>query len=158
MNLLPFYHKWYNMTFPHNELPNGPLVLQLINIIQDRKDSGHCWYIRFKEYLEQIGFVVNTWDGRLFILTKTSVTMYLLLSTDDFLIVTGNTDLGHSIIKQINTVYLCTSIKSSIIKYLNLQMIQSHYTVTMDQTRFILDFMEKWFPKNSEFSKINQPF
>lgn len=158
MNLPPFYHQWYNMTFPYDQLLDKPLVLQLINILQGKKDAGRCWYITFKIFLEKLGFLVNTRDSGLFLWVRTKTVLYLLLSTDNFLIVTKDVTLGRDIIHQINQVYSCTSKEGLVIKYLNLQIIQSPHAITIDQTQFILDFTDRWFPQKSSFSIINQPF
>ena len=100
----------------------------------------------------------NATDNAVFVFQNNSELLILLSETDDFLIMSSSKELYLKLKAKLNTSFEITFQESNVLHYLNLQIIQSEYGISFDQTKHILDMVEPHFPRGSTFTKVNSPF
>jgi len=105
-----------------------------------------------------MGLKKNATDNAVWVSTKGSDTIILILETDDFMLLVSRKQLYLDIKARIEMSYGITMQEGPVIKYLNLQIIQSDAGISLDQTQHILKILEPHYPQNSTFTRTDIPF
>ena len=83
------YTEWFENIYPecrYLNISNRKYVLQTINRMQGRKDTGHSWYLLLQSILdlEDFGFVPCSVELALFTFYTGPESMIVVSSMDDF--------------------------------------------------------------------------
>ena len=86
--------------------PNHPShVCHLHKSLYGLKQAPCAWFERFMSHLLTLGFIASVADASLFILHRSSITVYLLLYVDDIIITGNDSSTITTIISQLFTVF-----------------------------------------------------
>ena len=162
----PLYRKWFQKTYPNvkwEHSPSGKYVLQLLNGLQGDKSIGRKWYLLLKRLLEEFGFVSCIQEPSLFIYEKENGTMILNTSTDDFLCAYSNQTIFDTLCTHLKRFFDITTEQGTLLKYLNLRIIQSPFGISVDQSQHIEHtIINKYFPPEkvaeSGLKAVHTPF
>jgi hypothetical protein len=160
----PLYIQWFKETYPDIKLeqaPDGKYVLQTINGMQGRKDAGRNWYLLLKEILEDFGFKYCPAEPALFVYYEGEETMYVVTSTDDFLVCYSTPTLYSMLQVHMKKFVPITTQEGQVMKYLNVRIVQSDMGISIDQTHHIqTTILDKWFPshKTEQLKTADTPY
>ncbi len=131
LSLPLFYLDWFHRQWPVYKLPSldpSKLALQCLKSIQGTCDAGRRWYHLLFGHFRDLGMLRSSIDHGIFLWQWNDETCYLALETDDIL-------FGSS--TRAPFLHLKQVLESSILRFLNLCIIQSPQGVYMDQTQHI---------------------
>jgi hypothetical protein len=162
----PKYVEWFKRRYPKVKLqhsPSGKYVLQLLNGLQGDKSIGRKWYLLLKDLLEQFGFKACPQEPALFVYEKDGISFLLNTSTDDFLCIHSHQDIYDKLCTYLKQFFDITTAQGSIIKYLNIRIVQSIHGISYDQTEHIeRKILQKHFPNDkigdSIMKEVHTPF
>ena len=141
MKLPHQYKEWFYKTHPgykYDMDPDDIYVLQTINKIQVRVDTGQSWYLLLKLILENSGFKMCLAKPALFVYWDDKNCTVTLTSTNYLLGIHINSAVFHNfcvLLDKYVDIKAQTNIK--VLKYLNNQIIQLDMGVSFDQTHHI---------------------
>ena len=162
--LPPVYLEWFQEQFPHIKLEKSKdnrYVIQTINGMQGRKDAGHNWYLLLREILIDYGMKPCPSEPALFVFFEGTETMMVITSTDDFLVAYSHVALFTSLQDHLKQFVPITAEDGTILKYLNVRIIQSDLGISMDQTHHIkTNVLNRWYPKGTTemFKSADTPY
>jgi hypothetical protein len=162
----PRYIKWFKRRYPNVKLqhsPSGKYILQLLNGLQGDKSIGRKWYLLLKDLLEQFGFKACPQEPALFVYEKDDVGFLLNTSTDDFLCIHSHQAIYEELCTYLKQFFDITTMQGTLIKYLNIRIIQSDLGISYDQTEHIKrKILQKHFPDDkigdSIMKEVHTPF
>ena len=160
LHLPPYYLRWFKETYPNHPLPPAKTIyiLQSIHAIQGTKPAGKQWSDQITSLFRTMGLKKNATDNAVWVSTKGNDTIILISETDDFMLLVSRKQLYLDIKARIEKSYDITMQEGPVIKYLNLQIIQSDAGISLDQTQHILKMLEPHYPQQSSFTKTDIPF
>jgi hypothetical protein len=95
-----------------------------------------------------IGFHISTLDHGVFIWKWKTYYSLSVLETDDLLMASENDEPFHHLVTELRQMFDLTSKQGSILKFLNLRIVQSPLGVSFDQTQHITtQIIEPYFGK-----------
>jgi hypothetical protein len=140
LSLPPLYLAWFTQQWPDFELPSlnpKELVLQCLKTIQGTRDAGQHWYKLISGCLYELNFIRCSCDHGIFILTTQAETCYIALETDNLLFISKTREPFLQLKTALKKLFNLTVCEGSILKFLNLRIIQSPSGSSFDQTRHI---------------------
>jgi hypothetical protein len=156
ITLPPFYLEWFRHNWPDYKLPSllsKDLVIQCLRSIQGTKDAGNRWYHLLKAKLLELGMTTSTLDHGIFIWSWQHHTCLSVLETDDLLMASDDDAPFHHLTTELRKMFDLTCCHDSILKFLNLRLIQSPIGISFDQINHIkTQILDPYFsktPKNS---------
>ena len=160
LHLPPYYLRWFRETYPNHELPPAKTIyiLQSIHAVQGTKPAGKQWSDQITSLFKAMGMKKNATDNAVWVSLRGKDIVILLSETDDFMLLVSHKKLYDDIKQRIEKSYDITMQEGPILKYLNLQIIQSDAGISIDQTQHILKMLEPHYPKSSHFTKTDIPF
>jgi len=162
ITLPPFYFEWFHHHWPDYPLPSlspKELVIQCLCIIQGCKDAGNRWYILLKTHLQDIGMQVSPLDHGVFIWKWKHYHSLSVLETDDLLMASDNDEPFLHLVTEFRKMFDLTSKQGSVLKFLNLRLIQSPHGISFDQTKHIQSqILEPYFVNTPKSSIPRHPY
>jgi hypothetical protein len=162
ITLPPFYFEWFHHHWPDYPLPSlspKELVIQCLCIIQGCKDAGNRWYILLKTHLQDIGMQVSPLDHGVFIWKWKRYHSLSVLETDDLLMASDNDEPFLHLVTELRKMFDLTSKQGSVLKFLNLRLIQSPHGISFDQTKHIQSqILEPYFVNTPKSSIPRHPY
>jgi len=160
LHLPPYYLRWFKETYPSHPLPPAKTIyiLQSIHAVQGTKPAGKQWSDQITSLFKAMGMKKNATDNAVWVSTRGHDTIILISETDDFMLLVSKKELYLNIKARIEKSYDITMQEGPVIKYLNLQIIQSDAGISFDQTQHILKMLEPHYPQGSSFTKTDIPF
>ena len=160
LHLPPYYLQWFNETYPTHRLPPAKTIyiLQSIHAVQGTKPAGRQWNDQITALFKTMGMKRNVTDNAVWVSIRGTDIAILISETDDFMLLVSNKQLYLDIKVRIEKSYDITMQEGLILKYLNLQIIQSDAGISIDQTQHIIRMLKPHYPKGSTFTKTNIPF
>jgi hypothetical protein len=156
ITLPPFYLEWFHHNWPDYKLPSllsKDLVIQCLHSIQGTKDSGNRWYHLLKSKLQDLGMTTSTLDHGVFVWFWKQHTCLSVLETDDLLTASDTDEPFHYLTTELRKMSDLTCCQGSVLKFLNLCLIQSPAGISFDQTKHIItQILDPYFatvPKSS---------
>lgn len=162
----PFYKQWFEKKYPRHKLrqsPSGKYVLQLLKGLQGDKSIGRKWYLLLQSVLEAYGFISCLSEPALYVYENGDMKALLNTSTDDLLLAFTHDSIFQGLCEHLQRYFDITTKTGVILKYLNLQIIQTSYGISYDQTEHIEDkVLKKYFPADkiadSHPKRVHTPF
>ena len=154
----PMYLPWFKSRFPKFPInPSSKYVLQSFMNMQGLRQAGREFHELLTAVLAQLIIRPTSVDNGIFIFLYKESFVILAISTDDILLYTKYEEIFIKIQAKLNSAFGTTSQKGSVIHYLNYKFVQSQYGISVDQTEFILDMVNKYIPPNSKCPKVDTP-
>jgi hypothetical protein len=140
LSLPPLYLDWFRQQWPDYNLPSlniKELVIQCLKCIQGTRDASQRWYKLLAGLLLALKMVRCSCDHGVFIWALPTETCYIALETDDLLFI-SKTGKPFLILKaELEKLFDLTICEGTLLKFLNLQIVQSPNGVSFDQTQHI---------------------
>ena len=152
ISLPPRYMKWFKKTYPDikvEDSPSNSYLLQTMTGMQGKRNAGRGWYIQMKDTLVNgYGMVVCPAEPALFVKHFPGGDIMLLCtSTDDFLCAFSKEYIFADFMKFMDSILPVTAQTGTVLKYLNVRIIQTDMGISIDQTQHIkTNVVEKYFP------------
>ncbi len=164
LSLPPKFLDWFTSKWPDFPLPNNNptnFVIQCLKSIQGTKDAGLRWYRLLTGTFRELDIKRSTIDHGIFVWLWQHETCYIALETDDIL-VASPTNAPFLFLKQeLEKIFDLTMRMGSMLRYLNIRIIQSPAGISIDQSQHIkthlLDPYFKDIPPSS-IPKKRYPF
>jgi hypothetical protein len=124
-------------------------------------DAGYYWYTLLKAYLESMGLIRSASDHAVFVWKTDSIELFKALATDNFILLISSQALFLSLKTGLEKLFELTLQEGSILRFLNLRIIQSPYGISIDQTDHLVDSIIEPYFKDRDVSKllsITSPF
>ncbi len=140
LSLLPLYLNWFTQQWPDFDLHSNvakELVIYCLKSIQGTHDAGQQWHKLLSGCLFELHDVNCSCDHEVFILVMASKTCYIALATDDMLFIQKTRAPFLALKAALDKLFDLASCEGSILKFLNLWIIQSPSGVSFDQTTHI---------------------
>ncbi len=141
MSLPPFYLEWFLHQWSDFPLPSTnpkELVLQCLKSIQGTRDAGRRWYILLSGCLLELKMVRSSTDHGVFIWSFNGLEQcYLALATDDILFISKTRAPFLFLRQELEKLFDLTVTEGSVLKFLNLRIVQSPAGISFDQTQHI---------------------
>jgi hypothetical protein len=127
----------------HPELPaieDAPssFVVQNFCSVQGQKDAGQKFYQLMYKYICNIGLVRSILDHGVFILKQDESEMFLVLAMDECLVVCDTCQQILDLNSKMEALIEVTLQEGSILRFLNVRIIQSPAGISIDQTDHIV--------------------
>jgi len=140
LSLPPLYLDWFRQQWPDYDLPSlnvKDLVIQCLKSIQGTKDAGQRWYKLLAACLLALKMIRCSCDHGVFIWNLPTETCFLAIETDDILFISKTRTPFLQLKSELEKLFDLTVCEGSILKFLHLQIIQSPFGVSFDQTTHI---------------------
>ena len=140
LSLPPLYLDWFRQQWPDYDLPSlnvKDLVIQCLKSIQGTRDAGQCWYKLLFGCLLSLQMIRCSCDHGIFIWKLPTETCFLVLETDDLLFLSKTRSPFLTLKAELERLFDLTVSEGSVLKFLNLRIIQSPAGVSFDQTMHI---------------------
>ena len=159
MRVPPLYIEWFNMSFHKMKVDKnlGPYVVQLLVYMQGTPPASREFYILLAHILADINLYPTSIDNGVFALVEGDDMMFLAVETDDLLISTNSERLTTKVVTAIKSAFDITLQTGDVIKYLNYNIVQSTFGISMDQTAHILDLADTYLGKDNKYSSTATP-
>jgi hypothetical protein len=166
ISMPPMYKTWFKSKYPNvkwDEPPSGKYVLELLNGLQGDKSIGRKWYLLLKKFLLKFGFKVCLQEPSLFVYVHNDGKMLLNTSTDEFLCAYNIKQVLDRLCTELQRLFDITTKGGTVLKYLNLSIIQTEHGVSFDQTEHIeRKIINKYFPPSkiseNKLKPVHTPF
>jgi len=132
------------------------LVLQCLKTIQGTRDAGQRCYKLISGCLYELKFIRCSCDHGIFILTTQTETCYIALETDDLLFISRTREPFLRLKLALEKLFNSTVCEGSVLKFLNLRIIQSPSGISFDQTRHIQNVILAEYFKDIPTDSIKQ--
>jgi hypothetical protein len=156
ITLPPFYLKWFLYNWPDYKLPSllsKDLVIQCLHSIQGTKDASNRWYHLLKAKLQDLGMTTSMLDHGVFIWSWQQHTCLSVLETDDLLMALNDDAPFHHFTTELHKMFDLTCCHGSVLKFLNLRLIQNPLGIWFDQTNHIkTQILDPYFSKTPKTS------
>jgi len=136
----PLYLNWFRQQWPDFHLPSlnvKELVIQCLKSIQGTKDAGQRWYKLLDGILLGLKMIRCSCDQGIFVWTLPSETCYVALEMDDLLFISKTRSPFLHLKADFEKLFDLTICEGSVLKFLNLRIIQSPTGISFDQTQHI---------------------
>jgi hypothetical protein len=167
-SLPPFFVDYISLQWTgHPDLPGliaqaNAYAIQNFRSFQGQKDAGYFWCTLLMDYLvNTMGLARHHTDHAVFLWQTPTTELFLALATDDFLVLTDNRDLFLALKSGLEKLFKLTSQESSVLRFLNLRIIQSPDGISIDHTDHVVDsIIEPYFMLRdvSKIVRITSPF
>jgi hypothetical protein len=140
LSLPPFYLNWFRSQWPDFKLPSqdsAQLAIQCLKSIQGTCDAGRRWYSLISGHFRELGMLRSSTDHGIFIWKWNDETCFLALETDDILMASPTRSPFLHLKADLEKLFDLTCSEGTILRFLNLRLIQSPCGVSMDQTLHI---------------------
>ena len=118
--------------------------------MQGGKDAGRSWYLLLKSILLNFGFKIFPAEPALFVFYDGPATLNIVPSTDNFLYFYSHEDLFLAFETHMERFVPVTTQEGNILKYLNIQIVQTDQGISIDQTHQIkTKILDHWFPPDT---------
>ena len=124
-------------------------VCQLHKSLYGLKQAPRAWFDRFTSHLLTLGFVASVADASLFILRRSSVTIYLLLYVDDIIITGNDSSIITTIISQLSTTFELKDL-GPLRYFLGLQIDYTQSGLFVHQRKYLTDLLTKFHMLDSK--------
>lgn len=163
MSLPPLYLEWFKHQWPDYSLPSlnlKELVLQCLKTIQGTHDAGRHWYILLSGCLLELKFVHSSTDHGIFTWSFNNMELCnLALATDDILFISKTRTPFLFLRQALEKLFDLTVTEGSILKFLNLRIVQSPAGISFDQTQHIRSvLLAEYFANTDPKSIKSQPY
>jgi hypothetical protein len=156
LSLPPFYIHWFRRKYPLvpiEESKDNRYCIQTVNAIQGTKPAGRQWNDILTTVLTKLKFQRNHVDHGVFIYVSDDETKKILLciSTDDFLCAFTHQHLYDDLCTNLKGYFEITTKTGPVLHYLNLRIIQTPESVSIDQTEHIKHkILSDWFQEDGD--------
>jgi hypothetical protein len=140
LSLPPLYLDWFHMQWPDYHLPSlniKDLVIQCLKCIQGTKDAGQQWYKLLMGCLLALKMVRCSCDHGIFVWNLPNETCYIALETDDLLFISKTRTPFLRLKDALEKLFDLTVCEGSVLKFLNLRIIQSPHGISFGQMQHI---------------------
>jgi len=140
LSLPPLYLDWFRQQWPDFNLPSlnvKDLVIQCLKCIQGTRDAGQRWYKLLSGCLLSLKMIRCSCDHGIFIWHLSDETCYIALETDDLLFLSKTRQPFLRLKAELEKLFDLTVCEGTILKFLNLRIVQSPSGVSFDQTQHI---------------------
>ena len=140
LSLPPLYLDWFRQQWPDYNLPSlnvKDLVIQCLKSIQGTKDAGQRWYKLLAGFLLGLKMIRCSCDHGIFVWNLPTETCYIALETDDLLFVSKTRSPFLRLKAELEKIFDLAVCEGSVLKFLNLRIIQSPAGISFDQTQHI---------------------
>jgi hypothetical protein len=138
------------------------MVCPLSSSFQGQKDAGYYWYTLLMAYImNTMGLTRYTTDNAVFLWQTPTAELFLALATDDFLVLTDDRKLFLALKSGLEKLFKLTLQESSVLRFLNLRIIQSPDGISIDQNDHVVNsIIEPYFKLRdvSKLVRITSPF
>lgn len=129
-------------------------VLKLNKAIYGLKQSARAWYERVDDCLQNIGYKRSMYEPCLFVKQNDKVRTYIALFVDDFFVYSNSPTETEYLKKELRSKFQLKDL-GEIRQCLGMRVCKENNVITMDQTRFIEELLNKF---NMEKCKhVNTP-
>lgn len=123
----------------------------MFNSNQGTKDAGNQWYTLLKSVLLEYGMIRTTVDHGFFVKQYEDKRMFLMsLATDDCLCTFPSAAHADDFIAFIQQYFEISIQKGAVLEFLGIRIIQTDHCISMDQSAYIMQALEKYFGKDIE--------
>ncbi len=160
----PFYLTWYNSRYPHDQINvnDKPFVLQAAQLIQGSPHTANRWQENLHTQLTTLGYVRNNVDRSFYTKRDSHDQLEAMLSVtvDDFLLSYRNDKIQNEFYTHLSTAFdITTPSDITKLKFLSLNIYQSEYGTSIDQTNHIhSNILTSWFEDGHSPKITNTPF
>jgi len=157
ISLPPLYMDWFRQQWPDYILPSlnvKDLVIQCLKSIQGTKDAGQRWHKLISGCLFALGMIRCSCDHGIFIWKLPTETCYTALETDDLLFISKTRSPFLTLNTELEKLFDLTVSEGSVLKFLNLRIIQSPSGISFDQTDHIKNTILQDYFKNVPVDSI----
>jgi hypothetical protein len=137
-------------------------AIQNFRSFQGQNDAGYYWYTLLMAYLvNTMGLTRHPTDHAVFLWQTPTAELFLALATDDFLVLTDDRELFLALKSGLEKLFKLTLQEGSVLRFLNLRIIQSPDGISIDQTDHVVDsIIEPYFKLRdvSKLIRITSPF
>ncbi len=140
LSLPPLYLDWFRQQWPDYQLPSlniKDLVIQCLKSIQGTKDAGQRWYKLLAGVLLALKMIRCSCDHGIFVWHLPNETCYVAIETDDLLFLSKTRSPFLQLKLELEKLFDLTVCEGSVLKFLNLRIIQSPHGISFDQTQHI---------------------
>ncbi len=133
----------------------------MINGMQGCKDAGRSWYLLLRDIFHNFGLRECPSKPALFSFYDGQEELVVCTSTNDFLCSTSSCSLRLHFEQHVKQFVDITVQTGSVLKYLNIRVVQSEFGVSFNQTHHIkTTIIDKWFPPSSteRIKGVDAPF
>ena len=152
ISLPPRYLKWLKKTYPDVEIEDSAsnaYASQAMTGMQGKRNAGRGWCIQLKDTLV-IGYDMKVCPAEPALFVKfypCGDMLWICTSTDDFLCAFTKEYVFSDFMVFMDSLFPVTAQTGTVLKYLNLRIIQTDYGVSIDQTQHIkTKIVDKYFP------------
>ena len=156
----PLYMYWFLNRFPNFKSkydPKEKYALQCFMNMQGLRTAGRDFHKLLRAVLAELDITPTSVDNGIYVFLYKNTLVLLAISTDDILVFTKYAEFFLTIKTKLHQSFGVTSQNNHVIYYLNYKIIQSEHAISIDQTDFIQEVIEKYIPKNSVTPKIDTP-
>jgi histone deacetylase 1/2 len=107
------------------------------------KQAPRVWYMKFSNYIQQIGFTRCPYDQYLFYRQQGSDVLLLLIYVDDILLTGSSPSQISAFITHLSSVF-CMKDLGDVHYFLGLQITRTGITLSITQTRYLLPLLHKF--------------
>jgi len=118
-------------------------VCHLHKALYGLKQTPCAWYLKFSNYIQQMGFTRCPYDQSLFYRTQGSDILLLLIYVDDILLTGSSSSQITKLIAHLSAVFHMKNL-GDIHYFLGLQIARDESTFTVTQTRYLLSLLQKF--------------
>jgi hypothetical protein len=139
ITLPQFYLTWFTSKWPDYKLPSTTpslLVLQCLKSIQGTKDAGLRWYRLLSGHLREFCMTKSIYDHGIFSWMFNNKPTFLA-ETDNILVACDGNDPFLQIKSDLEKLFDVTCSIGNVLRFLNLRIVQSPHSVSMDLTQHI---------------------
>jgi hypothetical protein len=155
----PFYLQWLLQQdgFDYAK-EDGPYVRQLFAYLQGKKEASHKFYIFLASVFKSYGLLPATVDQGFFIkIFDNQDFLYVLVKTDDLLIITTTEQRFDDFSKFLTTRFELSIQKGAVLNFCSMRIIQSSEGISLDQSEFIMDMLRDHFADCNKVKGVNTP-
>jgi hypothetical protein len=161
-NSLPlFFEDYISLRWTdHPDLPgmiaqSNVYAIQNFRSFQGQKDAGYYWYTLLMAYIvNTMGLTRHPTDHAVFLWQTPTSELFLALATDDFLVLTDDRKLFLSFKSGLEKLFKLTLQEGSVLRFLNLRVIQSPNGISIDQTDHVVDSIIEPYLNLRDVSKL----
>ncbi|KAK1642790.1 hypothetical protein QYE76_060595 [Lolium multiflorum] len=128
---------------PGFEDPTCPSHLcHLRKAIYGLKQAPRAWHARLSSVLGSLGFRASTADTSLFILTRSNLTMFLLVYVDDIIIVSSSTAATARLIHEMRAEFAVKDL-GSLHFFLGIEVHHQRTGLVLSQKKYAMDLLQR---------------
>jgi hypothetical protein len=157
LSLPPKFLDWFMSKWLDYQLPTTDptkFVIQCLKSIQGTKDAGLRWYRLLTGVFRELGIKRSTIDHGIFVWLWQTETCYIALETDDILVASPTTAPFLHLKQELEKIFDLTVRMGTILRYLNIRIIQSPTGISLDQSQHIKSHIIDVYFKNVPPSSV----